>query len=186
MKYLILLLILPFPTTVSAQDILSVELVDTPPQLKSEDFPKANEGADLNDLFLRGVYTSIKYPAYARAYGVPTVVSVTYLIDVDGKISIEKTSVFTPEEATKLPATKDEVITVTVGPVISCYSDRGPRGPVSPPSQAISEQRLAKAYTVLEEAASASIRSLPTFIPASHGGNPVVVRSTRFFSFRAL
>jgi len=161
--------------------------VDTPPQLNSADIPRAYEGSDQNDLFLRGVYSSIKYPAYAREYGVPTVIGVTYLVDAGGETSIEKTSIFTPEEATKLHVPKEEFITIT-SQVTCVLRPNGslPTAVTPPPSQVISEQRLAKANTVLEEAAAASILALPSFLPGSHLGDPVVVRFSRFFSFRTL
>ena len=184
MKHLLLLFLLPLFLTVSAQDTLSVGFVDTPPQLKSEDIPRAEGISDQNDLFLCGVYNSLRYPAYARQYGVPTIVGVTYLVDINGEISIEKTSAFSPGGATKLDAPKGELVTITAFPAIS--EIRGPGTPVAPPRQAKRENRLVKAHAALEEAAAASILELPKFLPGSHEGKPVVVRSTRFFSFRML
>lgn len=187
MKHLLLLFLFPLSITLSAQDTLSAEYVDIPPQIKSEDIQNAPESADQNDLFLQGVYNSIRYPVYASEYGVSTVVSVTYLVDAAGKVSIEKTSVFTPETAMKLGVPKEELITMTSKIICRLRSFGSPPIPASPsPSQAIIEQRRAKANAMLEAAAAASISALPDFIPGRHHGETVVTRSTRFFSFQPL
>jgi hypothetical protein len=156
--------------------------VDTKPQLKTEDISTADGESDQEQRFLISIYNTINYPRYARENGVRAMVEVTYLVDVNGAVSIDKTRTLTPEETTNIDVSKKEVISIVA------YGMRPPNGSlgtsVSPPRQTKNKKRLAKAYKSLEEAAAASIRTLPGFIPGSHKEKSVVVRAVQLFTFQ--
>jgi len=156
--------------------------VDTLPRLNPDDIRGAKGNTDQKVLFLHGVYSTVKYPRIARENGVRAAVGVTFLIDLEGKVSVEKTKAFSADEAKNIRAVKDELITITgYG---SVRINGGPSTPAPTPRQTTNEKRLAKSYAALEKASADAILSLPVFTPGMKDGQPVVVRATRFFVFR--
>ena len=182
MRFFLSIFLLTFLVTISAQDTLLITQVDTKPQLRAEDIPVADGAPDQERLFLIGIYSTVSYPSYARKYSVQAMVEITYLVDVNGVVSIDKTRTLSPEEVKNNDVPKKEMITIIA------YATRPVNGgssiPVSSSWQTKNQKRLTKAYKVLEEAAAASILTLPDFVPGSHNGKSVIVRDSRFFVFQ--
>ncbi|MFK8160875.1 MAG: hypothetical protein AB8H12_00290 [Lewinella sp.] len=166
----------------SAQDTLLFDQVDTKPQLRTEDIPVADGEQDQEKLFLIGIYSTVIYPRYARDNGVRATIKVAYIIDVNGELVVDETRTLTPEEATNINVPKKEMISI-VGYSIKPVNN-GTGAPISSPWQTKSKKRLAKAHKALEDAAVASLLTLPKYIPGSHEGNPITVRKTLYFDFR--
>lgn len=181
MKYFLILTILLFSFEVYAQDTLLITQVDTPPVLPLEKISGAKPEDDQEKLLLRGIYNTIRYPSTARYYGVRAAVEITYLIDTNGVVGIEKSRAFPLEEAARLNLPKNETVVITAFATRSVNG--GPRQAVAAPKQTKNEKRRAKAFTALEEAAAAAILALPDFSPGTNQGKAVVVRSTKLFTF---
>jgi hypothetical protein len=177
MKFILFLLSCCLSIGLAAQDTIISTQVDVLPLLNKKDIRGAKKDTSQEALFLRSVYGSVTYPAYARQNGVDAVIGVIYLVDEEGRTFVEATKAYSLENAQRLNLPLEKMLMITA------LKPSSPTAQNSYSNEVTWEIR-AKAYRSLEIAVAKSILALPRFEPGRHQDKPVVVRYNAFFHFR--